>query len=531
MSIELRSPGVYVQELPSGTPSIAPANTAHAAFIDFFGRGPIGRPQMLTSAGDFNRIFGGLDPRSESSYQILQYFLNGGAAAYGVRVAPADAATASVVLGGEITDSGGPAPQSRLQVSATSPGVWGNRLEVAAVQPTQFDESNPTVTLIVQEIDGLGHTLQIETFTALSFDPSSPNYCVAIVNAESELISLTDFGADCAFPALAPPPSPGVETVWQALQGGLDGVWDSSSDEFANALIAELTAGTDSLAKIEPNRFNTLCIPATVLLEDSAAVKVMLAAQQSCESQRAFYLVDIPDSTHIPDPQKMIDWLAANRTSLSDASAAVYYPRLTVPDPLNSNKPREVGNSGTIAGLYAANDLNHGVWKAPAGTQGRLAGVELVYQVTDAEGGLLNSSAINPIRSFPVYGIVCWGSRTLLGADDAESDWKYIPVRRLTLFIENSLYAGLAWVVCEPNAQPLWSSIALTVNAFLTDLYRQGAFIGTTPSEAFFVRCDATTNTQNNIDQGIVNVVVGFAPLKPAEFVIIQIQLLAGCAA
>ena len=154
-----------------------------------------------------------------------------------------------------------------------------------------------------------------------------------------------------------------------------------------------------------------------------------------------------------------------------------------------------------------------------------------MYQVTDAEGGLLNSSAINPIRSFPVYGIVCWGSRTLLGADDAESDWKYIPVRRLTLFIENSLYAGLAWVVCEPNAQPLWSSIALTVNAFLTDLYRQGAFIGTTPSEAFFVRCDATTNTQNNIDQGIVNVVVGFAPLKPAEFVIIQIQLLAGCAA
>jgi uncharacterized protein len=182
-----------------------------------------------------------------------------------------------------------------------------------------------------------------------------------------------------------------------------------------------------------------------------------------------------------------------------------------------------------MAGLYAATDAGRGVWKAPAGTDVRLRGVQgLDYVLTDRENGALNPLGVNCLRSFPIFGNIAWGARTLDGADQQASEWKYIPVRRLALYLEESLYRGTKWVVFEPNDEPLWAQIRLNVGAFMQNLFRQGAFQGKTPAEAYFVKCDKETTTQNDINLGIVNILVGFAPLKPAEFVIIKVQQMAG---
>ena len=148
--------------------------------------------------------------------------------------------------------------------------------------------------------------------------------------------------------------------------------------------------------------------------------------------------------------------------------------------------------------------------------------------LTDAENGELNPLGVNCLRTFPAAGRVVWGARTLQGDDRLASEWKYVPVRRTALFIEESLYRGTQWVVFEPNDEPLWAQIRLNVGAFMQNLFRQGAFQGKTPAEAYFVKCDKETTTQNDINLGIVNIVVGFAPLKPAEFVVIKLQQIAG---
>jgi hypothetical protein len=169
------------------------------------------------------------------------------------------------------------------------------------------------------------------------------------------------------------------------------------------------------------------------------------------------------------------------------------------------------------------------VWKAPAGTEASLTGaLGVKTMLTNDENGVLNPKAVNCIRNLPVYGTVLWGARTLQGNDERGSEWKYIPVRRTALFIEESLFRALKWVVFEPNDEPLWAQIRLNVGAFMHDLFRQGAFQGTTPQDAYFVKCDKETTTQSDINRGIVNIIVGFAPLKPAEFVIIKIQQIAG---
>jgi phage tail sheath protein FI len=215
--------------------------------------------------------------------------------------------------------------------------------------------------------------------------------------------------------------------------------------------------------------------------------------------------------------------------SLRSRNAALYFPRVDIPDPLNGFRLRPSPASGTIAGLYARTDATRGVFKAPAGTDASLTGVQqLEYNVIDGENGVLNPLGINALRTFPVFGPVCWGARTLFGADQLADDYKYVPVRRFALFLEESLFRGTQFVVFEPNDEPLWAQIRLNVGAFMQDLFRQGAFQGTTPQQAFFVKCDSETTTQTDINNGIVNIVVGFAPLKPAEFVIIRIQQLAG---
>jgi uncharacterized protein len=182
-----------------------------------------------------------------------------------------------------------------------------------------------------------------------------------------------------------------------------------------------------------------------------------------------------------------------------------------------------------VAGIYASTDASRGVWKAPAGLSADLTGaLGLQYNLTDLENSELNKLGINCLRQFEIDNEVVWGARTLQGNDQAGAQWKYMPVRRMALFLESSFYAGTQWVVFEPNNEVVWGQIRLDIGTFMQGLFLQGAFQGTAPQEAYFVKCDSENNPQSSIDQGLVNILVGFAPLYPAEFVVIQIQQMAG---
>jgi phage tail sheath protein FI len=291
-------------------------------------------------------------------------------------------------------------------------------------------------------------------------------------------------------------------------------------------IIGDQAKKTGLFALENADLFNILCIPLAANLSSGDFQSIITEATAYCDHRRAFLIVDIPNS--VADIPTMQSWMSQNDT-LRDTNNAIYFPRVLIPDPLNSNRLRNVAPSGTIAGLYAATDVSRGVWKAPAGTEAALRNVsQLAYKMSDGENGVLNPLGINCLRNFPIYGNVCWGARTLDGADVMSSDWKYIPVRRLALFLEESLYRGTKWAVFEPNDEPLWAQIRLSVGSFMQSLFRQGAFQGSTPQQAYLVKCDKETTTALDQANGIVNIVVGFAPLKPAEFVIIQIQQLAG---
>lgn len=267
--------------------------------------------------------------------------------------------------------------------------------------------------------------------------------------------------------------------------------------------------------------FNLLCIPP--YKDDLAETTLLDEAARFCQEHRAFLIIDSPPGGSKDSIKTWVQRLT--RTNY----AAVFFPRLKKPNPLHDNQMEEFASCGAMAGIFARTDSQRGVWKAPAGLDATLVGVpELSVSLTDLENGELNPLGINCLRSFPVGGRVVWGSRTLRGADLLADEYKYIPVRRLALFIEESLYRGTQWVVFEPNDEPLWAQIRLNLGAFMNNLFRQGAFQGRTPQDAYFVKCSSETTTQNEINLGIVNIIVGFAPLKPAEFVVIKFQQIVG---
>jgi len=242
-------------------------------------------------------------------------------------------------------------------------------------------------------------------------------------------------------------------------------------------------------------------------------------------------IIDSPaDWTDISDAEDGINGLRGSDIGNQFAiNAAAYFPRLRMPDPLAENRLADFAPCGAVAGIIARTDAQRGVWKAPAGLEASFSGVQgFTYTMTDRQNGIINPLGLNGLRSFPVAGNLVWGARTLAGADLLASEWKYLPVRRLALFLEESLFRGTQWVVFEPNDEPLWAQIRLNIGAFMQNLFRQGAFQGSKPRDAYFVKCDGETTTQNDIDRGIVNILVGFAPLKPAEFVVIKLQQIAG---
>ena len=270
--------------------------------------------------------------------------------------------------------------------------------------------------------------------------------------------------------------------------------------------------------------FNLMILPRATGQSDTDREKVWGPASAFCLTRRAFLLVD-PRST----------WASANdvdsqiqqvRVGVVNDHSAIYWPRISIG---TNGSTKFIDPSGSLAGLMARTDSNRGVWKAPAGIEAAILGIRGVeHTMSDPENGIINPQAVNAVRVFPT-GIVSWGARTMDGFDNsANSDYKYVPVRRVALFIEESLYRGLKFAVFEPNDEPLWAQIRIAAGAFMNNLFRQGAFQGQRASDAYFVKVDSETTTQNDINLGIVNVVVGFAPLKPAEFVIITLQQKAG---
>ena len=285
-----------------------------------------------------------------------------------------------------------------------------------------------------------------------------------------------------------------------------------------------LHTGFNALDKVD--LFNLMILPGDKEVDDAVYEQLIGPASIYCTQKRAFLLIDAPKSWTVDGIPKA-DASAVNtlRRLVVKDHTAVFYPKVQYSD---AGLKKLIGPSGMIAGLMARTDSERGVWKAPAGTGADLRGVlDLDVNLTDLENGVLNKLGVNCLRKFP-SGIVNWGARTLEGSDDLGSEWKYIPIRRLALFLEESLFRGTKWVVFEPNDEPLWASIRLNLNAFMNSLFRQGAFQGSTPDKAFYVKCDAETTTQNDRNLGIVNIEVGFAPLKPAEFVVIKIQQIAG---
>jgi hypothetical protein len=488
MPSALTFPGVYIEEIPSGVRTISGVATSIALFIGWAARGTTDRALRLTSFADFERQYRGLDRRSLLGYAVRQFYENGGSDAYVLRIADDDAESAEAAIGD-------------LTLTASSPGEWANdyrvRLTQRADDPTRFK---------LEVLHEPSSNAIVESFENLSMSDSDSRFVETVVNGRSAFISVSTSTAT----------TPGNATVdLDATTAGDDGTVIGPDDaDFRTVLLALFGTGTIT-DRID--LFNIVCVPG---LTHAATIQTL---QGHCRARRAFLLVDSgPDDT--------VGTLSLTGLTGPDAmNSALFFPWVVGPDPLQEGALRAFPPCGFVAGVFARTDATRGVWKAPAGSDAGINGAAgLAITMSDAENGQLNPQGVNCLRTLPVFGNVVWGSRTLHGHNDRASEWKYVPVRRLALFLEESLYRGTQWVVFEPNDEPLWAQIRLNIGAFMQGLFRQGAFQGRSPREAYFVKCDRTTTTQTDINLGIVNIIVGFAPLKPAEFVVIKIQQIAG---
>jgi phage tail sheath protein FI len=551
VSLSLTYPGVYIQEIPSGVHAITGVATSITAFIGRAARGPDNQAYTINSFSDFERVFGGLWAPSSLGYAVRDFFLNGGGQAIIVRLYNTD------------TTAGAPATNSTIKVgafkfAAASKGSWGANLRASIDTNVSADvaaryglTAADLFNLTIREVDATGATVNSEIYRNITVK-NSPARVDQVLAANSNLLNWEGAWPPSPLPAIAasdddvtkaqaalaaaqaaqPQVPANIAAAQTALTAALAAV--AASDGRPLTMAASFTpanaqANKQGLYALEgADLFNLLCIPPYTASGDVETALVSAAAAY-CESRRAFLLVD-PPSAWVDKTTAKNQFLGTpDVVGTRSANSAIFFPRLLLPDPLMNNQVGTFAPCGAVAGVFARTDASRGVWKAPAGIQATFANVpDLSVKLTDPENGELNQLGINCLRAFPVVGQVVWGARTLRGADQLADEYKYIPVRRTALFLEESLRRGLQWVVFEPNDEPLWSAIRLNVGAFMQTLFRQGAFQGASPRDAYFVKCDGETTTQNDINLGIVNIIVGFAPLKPAEFVVIKIQQLAG---
>ena len=532
-------PGVYVEELSSGVRSVAALPTSITAFVGRALRGPTDLydvpdqvPAVINSYADYERLFGGLWTESAMSYTVRDFYRNGGGQALIVRLFQANGqSVARVVVSTTSHDSGGIATGagSPLNLISATPGAWGNRLRVSIdhdTRPHELGEAlatlfNLKLELIpdtgvasLQQLPDLGTRVE-EIYANVTCVAGLPNSLATVLRDRSKLMRVE---------GLLPGAQPDSGVAIVSVEGN-DGAVLASGNFTGNA-----ATRTGVHALLKSDLFNMLCIPPYTASGDVDST-VLTEAAALCRNRRAFLIIDAPSAwNEISDAVSGVNVIAATVGTDNARNAAVFFPRLRMPNPLRQNQLEPFASCGSVAGVFARTDAQRGVWKAPAGLDAGLAGVSaLTVPMTDAENGQLNPLGVNCLRAMPGSGPVIWGSRTLRGADRlADSDWKYIPVRRLALFMEESIFRGTQWAVFEPNDEPLWSQLRMNIGAFLQTLFRQGAFQGTSPRDAYFVKCDRSTTTQTDVNNGIVNIIIGYAPLKPAEFVILKFQQMAG---
>ena len=505
MSVPLTYPGVYVQEVSSGVRTITGVATSITAFRGSALRGEENEPILVQSFTEYARVFGDLSRDHPMGYAVSQYFLNGGRDALIVRVTNGGVAATGAA--------------DTLNLTAASSGDWGEKLSVSITHP---DALNPAAAaeelfnLIVTDT-ATGVT---EVFNNLSVLADHARLATTVLEQQSKLVRATS-----PLPVARPDP-----VADQAFNPDGDDGSAIEPGQVSDASLKPLRNGIWALEKA--GLFNLLCIPPFKLDETGdIEAQTRTAAAAYCGERDAIFIADpLPDWDEASDLVDATTGLDGTDWGLDrNANTALYFPRVKQPDPLQEGRLAAFAPCGVVAGIIARTDATRGVWKAPAGLDATLRGVSaLAVKLNDGDSGVLNPLGVNCLRAFPVNGRVVWGSRTLVGADQLASEWKYLPVRRTALFIKESLYRGTQWVVFEPNDEPLWAQIRMNVGAFMQNLFRQGAFQGASPREAYFVKCDSETTTQNDIDNGIVNILVGFAPLKPAEFVVIKLQQIAG---
>jgi uncharacterized protein len=538
-------PGVYIKEIPSGVRTITGVATSITAFIGRTLRGPDNQPVTINSFSDYVRQFGGLSLDSSLGFAVNDFFLNGGSQAIIVRLVqtqetaaangkPAIPKAAAAKLHLPTSDA-----QKFLTLDAASKGSWGNNLSAVVDANTRDPGDAKLFNLTIFETDPTtNQVLNVEKFLNVSIDDTSSRYIPRVLRQSSRLVRVQKRANATAsdldpwdVPDVAPKASQ-LDANHQPIPTKVDTTGtDAGADggPLTSPMFTTTTPKQGINALDDADLFNILCIP-PFTDDGDVDVNVMGTAAAYCKGRRAILLIDPPLSWTDPGQvQQNLGTLTNAVGSDSETNAAVFFPRLTKVNPLRENQLDTFTPSGSVAGIFARTDAQRGVWKAPAGLDASLVGISaLGVLLSDDDNGELNPLGVNCLRTFPASGTVVWGSRTLAGNDRLGSEWKYIPVRRTALFIEESLYRGTQWVVFEPNDEPLWAQIRLNVGAFMHTLFVKGAFQGKTPRDAYFVKCDSESTTQNDIDNGIVNIIVGFAPLKPAEFVIISIQQMAG---
>jgi phage tail sheath protein FI len=512
------SPGVYVEEVESGSRPIEGVGTSVAAFVGFAEKGPFNEPTLITNWTQFVSRFGDFVEGTYLALSVSGFFANGGGTCYVVRIGDGTepAAGDEGAEGEQGAKGAGPGqlpPGSETQLGPYAvkarPGVTGEItvevLDVAAEDPPQ------DVFQLVVRRDGQA----VETYPAVTAKRSKENVATQ-VNARSELIEVREPGRGAA------PARPASQTVTLAPAAPVAGApGELAPDVYVGD--PDRRTGIGGLEAVED--VTMVAVPDLMsayqrgLLDLDAVIAVQNALITHCELMGdRVAILDPPPGL---SPQQVKSW-RTDRANFDSKYATLYYPWISVSDP-SSGRATLVPPSGHIAGVWARNDDSRGVHKAPANEVVRGA-VALQTQLTKGEHDLLNPIGLNCIRAFPGRGIRVWGARTL-ASDPA---WRYLNVRRLFNYLEESILAGTQWVVFEPNDDALWARIRRTVSAFLVNEWRKGSLFGLTPDEAFYVKCDRETNPPESVDVGQVICVIGVAPVKPAEFVVFRLSQLTG---
>jgi len=504
------SPGVYVEEMEAGSRPIEGVGTAVAAFVGLAAKGPVNEPTLVTNWTQFTGTFGEFVEGTYLAHAVYGYFMNGGGACYVVRIGSNGNGSLPPAQGQ--LPAGAGSQIGSYNVSALEPGDAGNDITVEVDLPGE-GASEDMFKLIVKKAGKVE-----ETFDLLTTKKGKQN-AATVVNAKSKLIKLEEVTTGGALEK--PTPKTSV-----ALGGGgeVPAPTHMSPDDYIGDT-AERT-GMGGLEAIDP--VTMVSVPDLMaayqkgLIDLEGVQAVQLAIISHCEL--------MGDRVAILDPppglnaQQIREW-RVDKVGYDSKQATLYWPWIKVFDP-PTGQNIFVPPSGHIAGIWGRSDDTRGVHKAPANETIRGA-ITLETQITKSEHDLLNPNGINCIRSFPGRGIRVWGARTL----SSDPAWRYVNVRRLFNYLEESILNGTQWAVFEPNDYTLWSQLRRTISAFLVNEWRKGALFGLNPDQAYYVKCDDETNPAESIDAGMVVCEIGLAPVKPAEFVIFRLSQYSGGAA